>query len=344
MTDVYFIPMKERPHFLEKTEEAANALGIKDIAGGGLSAVKLHFGEMGNTAYIKPIYINHLCSIIEKNSGKPFLTDANTLYRGQRSNSVNHIRNALFNGFSQYPIIIADGLRGESYKTVHIEGKLLKEVYVAADIHYADSIVCVSHFKGHELSGFGGAIKNLGMGCGSKRGKLQMHSNVHPYISDSCLGCMNCASWCNENAIDKREEKAFIDESKCIGCGLCIEVCVNGSIRINWDAGSEGMQRKMTEYALGTHKNKHSLYINHVMDITPACDCYPYSGNPVAPDIGIMISSDPVAVDFASYEKINEVAGERIFERTHAEINPLIQIEHGESIGLGSTSYSLIEI
>lgn len=344
MSDVYFIQMKNRQHFLKKTEEVLNTMGIKEIAGNGLSAVKLHFGEKGNTAYIKPVYINHICSIIENIGGKPFLTDANTLYRGERSNSVNHINNALFNGFGHYPIIIADGLRGESYSTVPIEGKLLKEVYVAADIHYADSIVCVSHFKGHELSGFGGAIKNLGMGCGAKRGKLQMHSNVHPYVADSCIGCMTCASWCNENAIEEQQGKALINDNKCVGCGLCIEVCVNGSIRINWDAGSEGMQRKMAEYGLGTHKKGHSVYINYIMDITPVCDCYPYSGNPIAPDVGIMISADPVAVDFASYEKINEIAGKKVFEEIHKKVDPLIQIKHGESIGLGSTKYSMIAV
>lgn len=345
MSDVFFMNAENRKDYMKKLKDGINRAAKDMFRENSLTAVKLHFGEKGNTAYIKPVYVNTICSIIEEQGSKPFLTDTNTLYRGMRSNSVDHLKNAAFNGFSFYPVIIGDGLRGRSCETVAINGEILKEVYIGSEIFHSDAVLFISHFKGHELSGFGGAIKNAGMGCACRAGKLAMHSNVNPVVhADGCLGCMICASWCQVNAISKKDDKAFIDSSICTGCGLCIDACVTGTIGIKWNMASSDMQKRMAEYALGTIKDKKVLFVNFVHDITPECDCYPMSNAPVAQDVGIVISTDPVAADRVSFELINEKAGHDVFRKAHESVNPEVQLEHGEKIGLGSNKYKIIEI
>ncbi|MFO8062286.1 MAG: DUF362 domain-containing protein [bacterium] len=346
MSDVFYIPISSRKDLLKKIFTGMDKCNLKAVAGkNNLVAVKVHFGEHGNLAFIKPAYLNFICQHIEEEGGRPFLTDTNTLYRGERSNSVSHIKNALFNGFGNYPIIIADGLRGESYEEIEINGEMSKTAYIGSDIYYSDGLVIVSHFKGHDLSGFGGAIKNIGMGGASKKGKLSMHSNIHPNVNeDKCIGCMICSQWCNYDAIEKKNDKSHINPDRCTGCGLCIETCPQGAIKINWDIASDDMQKRLAEYAYGAVKGKKCIYINFVQDITPSCDCFPYSDKPVAPDVGVLVSGDPVAIDRASYDLVNEKAGRKVFEEIHESVNCLVQLEHGEKTGLGSNEYTLREL
>jgi len=344
MKDVYFLDFQKTKDRISSLKKGIGRLDIKEMFDKKkLIAVKTHFGEKGNTAYIKPIYVNTVCEILEREGFSPFLTDTNTLYRGERINSVSHLINASFNGFSHYPVIIADGLKGESSKKVEINGKIFKDVHIASDIFYAEGMVVVSHFKGHEVTGFGGAIKNIGMGCAARKGKLAMHSHINPTVSDNCIGCMKCIDWCQVKAIEKKEGKAYVNPEKCVGCALCIEVCPNGSIRINWDMDSDETQRRIVEYAYGAVKNKKVIYINVITEVSKACDCYPFSSLPLVEDIGIMISSDPVAVDKASYDAVVKAfKGDPFAE--HNGVDSLTQIKYGESIGLGSSEYNIVNI
>lgn len=346
MSNVYFIDFSKVQMNLDLMRKPLEKSGAKKIASdSALTAVKMHFGEMGNTAYIKPAYINFICGFIKENGAKPFITDTNTLYKGMRSNTVDHLNNAFFNGFGGYPIVISDGLRGESCVEVKSRGGIFDKLYIASDIYYADSIFCVSHFKGHELTGFGGAIKNMGMGCAARRGKLAMHSNISPSVNkEKCTGCFTCTEWCNSKAIEKKEKKAFINTKKCVGCGLCIDVCKYKAIRINWNTESSDMQKRMAEYAAGAIKKNKTVYINFINNVSPVCDCYSYTGPSIVEDIGILFSDDIVAIDNASYDLVNKKAGRNIFKAVHSKINPEVQLEYGEKIGIGSREYKLINV
>ncbi|MBF0235523.1 MAG: DUF362 domain-containing protein, partial [Desulfamplus sp.] len=332
-----------------KIERLIEAAGISDtLSKDDLAAVKLHFGEKGNVAFIRPPYIRKILENIRKNKAIPFLTDANTLYAGTRSNTPSHIKTAVENGFSYSsmdctPIIIADGLRGKSEIAVEVNQKHCKEVYIGSEIVSADALISVAHVKGHELSGFGGALKNIGMGCASRKGKLEQHSNVSPKIKKkTCIGCGNCAEHCPGNAISleaissepsscapdslniidphpdgketpagkKRSKKASIDPDLCIGCGECILRCPTASVSIQWNQTIPVFLEKMMEYTLGVLQNKQgkSFFINFIMDISPACDCMPYNDSPIVRDIGVLASKDPVAIDQASVDLINAEA------------------------------------
>ncbi|MBI3584056.1 MAG: DUF362 domain-containing protein [Nitrospinae bacterium] len=337
------------------------------IEKGDLTAIKLHFGERGNTSYVKPIYLRRIVDKVKSLGGMPFLTDTNTLYVGNRKESVTHIETAIGNGFDysvvNAPIIIADGLRGKSYEMVRIDKKWYKEVDIASEIHNADSLIAVTHFKCHELSGIGGVIKNIGMGCATLKGKLNQHSSVKPFVVvDKCTGCMRCIPWCPvEGAIVKIEnnKKVKIVSEICIGCGECILPCRDGAIKIKWDADTGSMQEKMVEHvyaALQKKKDKY-IFISFLTQISPACDCYPASDTPVVEDIGILISKDPVAIDQASADLVNNQSGNRNskltcnfepgedkFRGVYPEIDWTVQLKYGEEIGLGSREYEIIKL
>ncbi len=364
---VYFIDLraKKRESILKKFQRLVTKAGIGDIVDEkDFVAIKLHFGEKGNTAFIRPIFVRVVVDVVEKLGGKPFLTDTNTLYVGTRSDAVSHIRTAIENGFAfpvvNAPIIIADGLRGDSSYPVEVNGEHVKVAEIAHDIYFSDSLIAFTHFKAHELSGFGGAIKNIGMGCASRAGKLFQHSNVSPRInSKKCTGCGSCRKWCSQNAIVIEDKKARIDEEKCIGCGECIISCPRGAIEIRWNEEVPIFQKKMTEYALAAIKNKNGkvFCINFITNVSPACDCYSFSDYPIVPDIGILASKDPVAIDQASYDLVKNAYGFRNsalkkafdpgsdkFRDIYPEVDPEIQLEHGEKIGLGNRSYELVEV
>jgi uncharacterized Fe-S center protein len=351
----------DRTHLREKIRE-------KDLV-----AIKLHFGERGNTAFVRPIFLRRVVDRIKQFKGKPFLTDTNTLYTGARSEAISHLSTAYEHGFTEAvvgaPLLIADGLRGNSAMKVHIDKPLFKTVSIAHAIYMADVLISVAHFKGHELSGFGGALKNLGMGCASREGKLSQHSSISLKIKGkNCKGCGRCLSWCAQEAIsillapsgvETKKSIALIDPKKCVGCGECILTCPTGAIQIQWNETIPTFQKKMVEYAFGAVQKKkgETVYLNFLIQITPACDCNGFSDAPIVNDIGILSSEDPVAIDQASVDLVNGQEGNRSsklpsawnpgedkFRAVYPEVDWSIQLTHGEEIGLGTREYELIKI
>ena len=351
----------ERTNLKEKIKE-------KDLV-----AIKLHFGESGNTAFIRPIFLRRIVDRVKYYKGKPFLTDANTLYIGTRGEAVSHLTTAYENGFVysvvDAPLLISDGLRGNSSVKVTIDKPHFKTVSIAHAIYMADALISVAHFKGHELSGFGGTLKNLGMGCASREGKLSQHSNISPKVKAKvCKGCELCLTTCAHEAISMLPSKAdieskrmtaFIDSKKCIGCGECILTCPTGAVQIQWNETIPIFQKKMVEYAYGAveNKKKKGLYLNFLTQISPACDCWGYSDTPIVNDIGILSSEDPVAIDQASVDLVNGQEGNRSskltkhwnsgedkFRALYPKVDWSIQLSYGEEIGLGTRNYELIKI
>ncbi|MDI6840668.1 MAG: DUF362 domain-containing protein [bacterium] len=312
-------------------------LGVKPLV-----ACKLHFGERGNTGFVKPVFVKKIVEIIKLKGGLPFLTDTNSLYVGERGDAPSHIRLAAEHGFNGAPIIIADGLRGEEHIKVKSNGKHFNELKIASSIYYADIMIVISHFKGHYVTGFGGALKNLGMGCASKAGKLEQHSSVSPWVGDECTGCGACKRWCPADAI-KITDVAKILSSKCIGCAVCISVCKIGAIKINWEDVSVQLQERMIEYAKGAVTGKRVGYINFITDVTPLCDCWGSSDPPVVPDIGILASLDPVSIDAASFDLVNKASLGK-FGKLHPSAEPEVQLNYAEQIGLGTQKYKLIKV
>jgi len=338
-----------------------------------LVAIKLHFGEKGNTAYVRPIFLRRVVDRVRQYKGKPFLTDTNTLYTGSRSEAVSHLITAFENGFTESvvnaPIVIADGLRGNSAVKVRIDKPIFKTVSIAREICMTDALVVVTHFKGHELSGFGGALKNLGMGCSSREGKLTQHSNISPRVKGkACKGCETCLTWCAQEAIsmlplksgvETKQGVASIDPKKCVGCGECILSCPSGAIQIQWNESIPIFQKKMVEHACGAVQKKKGkvLYVNFLTQISPACDCYGYSDTPIVNDIGILSSEDPVAIDQTSVDLVNKEEGNRSsklsknwepegdkFRAIYPEVDWNVQLAYAEEIGMGTREYELIRI
>lgn len=350
----------------DKLSRLVKTAGLENILSKDqLTAVKIHFGEKGNTAYIRPVFIRQIIQTIKEFKAKPFLTDANTLYAGTRSNGVSHIHTAIGNGFNYAsmdatPIIIADGVRGKTESKIKVDQKNCKHVFIGSEIIDADALVSVAHFKGHELSGFGGTLKNLGMGCASRKGKLDQHSNLNPKIKrKTCIGCGECEKHCPANAIYLENEKAYIDQKKCIGCAECIVRCPTRSVNINWNQKVPVFLEKMMEYTVGVLKNKKNkgFFINFIMDIAPKCDCLPYTQSPIVNNIGVAASIDPVAIDQASVDLVNHEkalpgtlletnleSGQDKFKGLYPKVDWEHQLEYAEKIGLGTRQYNLIKL
>jgi uncharacterized Fe-S center protein len=325
-------------------------------------ALKIHFGEYGNLAYIKPNYVKVIVDFIKANGGFPFLTDASTLYSGSRGDAIRHLHVAELNGFNSIttgcPIIIADGLKGNDYKEIDVNLKYCNTVKIGTAITEADIIISLSHFKGHEQAGFGGTLKNIGMGCGSKLGKLEMHSGTKPIVDEElCAACGLCAKTCRQKAISV-EKNASIDYKKCVGCGECIVVCPKSSISQKEKTQSKILNEKIVEYTYGALKDKPHFHINFVMNISPNCDCFPANDMPFVPDIGILVSSDPVAIDMASVDLVNDapiISTSVLGEQNHTEENDKFKcihhdvdweagLEYAEQLKLGITKYELIKL
>jgi len=327
-----------------------------------LAAIKLHFGEKGNDSYINPVFVRQIIDEVKKAGAKPFLTDTNTLYYGSRHNSVDHLNIAILHGFNYattgVPLIIADGINGENEIPIEINLKHFKQAKIAGSIENSDSMVVLSHFKGHGMSGFGGAIKNLAMGCASPAGKLEQHECAKPVLSEECNGCGKCIKSCPVSAMYIENGKSKINYEACIACNNCLMTCPESLIDMDWDT-IEPFIEKMTEYAFAAVKNKQNkvFYFNFLMDITPDCDCVPWSDSPIVPDIGILASKDPVALDTASYHLVNQQYGFKDSLLTHnhdrgkdkfrglyEKIDGEIQMKYGEELGMGSMDYELVKI
>jgi uncharacterized Fe-S center protein len=364
---VYFSDLRAsaRQNILSKLVLLMNRAGIEDtVTSRSLVALKLHFGEEGNTAFIRPLFLRKIAARVKELGALPFLTDTNTLYAGSRGNSVSHINTAIAHGFAyaavNAPIIIADGMRGSSISPVEIGQEYIKTAFLGKEIVDSDALISIAHFKGHELSGFGGTIKNVGMGCASRKGKLEQHSGLAPKIKrKKCIGCGECVQHCAQHAIRLIDEKAMIDTKKCVGCGECILICPRRLIDIKWSKDMAGFQRKMAEYCLAVLKNKQgkTLFLNFLTNISPACDCYGHSDAAIVHDIGILASQDPVAIDQASVDLVNgmpaandccikksRMPGDDKFRDIYPDIDWRIQLEHAEKIGLGSRKYKLISV
>jgi len=366
-SNVYFIDLRAsaKESLVEKLARLLVTAGLSEaIKERDLVAVKLHFGEKGNTAFIRPVFIRKIVESIKGVGGFPFLTDANTVYSGTRSDSPHHLSTAIQNGFAysvvDAPIVIADGLRGKTETPVAVNQKNFKKVYIGSDIVEADALVSVAHFKGHELSGFGGTIKNLGMGCASRRGKLAQHSTVAPkVVKKKCIGCGDCIGHCSQKALSLEKEKAVLSAKKCIGRGECLLICPNSAIEIQWNQAIPVFLENMVEYTMGVLKNKtdKTLFVNFITQVSPACDCYGHNDAPIVRDIGIVASKDAVAIDQASVDlvnqeqalpesclEINTAKGEDKFRGVYPEVDWTIQLDYAESLGLGRRSYKLTKI
>jgi uncharacterized Fe-S center protein len=364
---VYFADMRAgmRENLHAKLERLVNMAGLSDkVRAGELVAIKMHFGEKGGHAYIRPTFVRRIVDQVKSLGGKPFLTDSSTLYPGERKEAVSALTCAIENGFAyavvNAPLIMSDGLRGHSARRVAVPGELLAEVDIGLEILEADVLIVLSHFKCHELTGFGGAIKNLAMGCSSREGKLEQHSTVAPKITEKhCTACGACLKACAHEAIDLSSAKAVLDENHCVGCGRCITVCEPQAIRIQWNAESAQVMKKMAEYALGAVSGKigKQLYVNFITQVSPACDCYGYSDAPIVPDIGILAATDPVALDQACADLVNQARGLPDtamksghepgcdkFRGVHPQIDWEVQLEHGEKVGLGKRAHELVRL
>lgn len=331
------------------------------------TAVKIHFGEPGNLAYIRPNYAAALVTYLKSLGAKPFLTDMNTLYHGGRSNAVDHIKAAFENGFNPLtvdcPLIIGDGLRGTDYTEIILNQEFCRTAKIGKAIVDSDIIVSVNHFKGHELTGFGGALKNLGMGCASVGGKLELHSTSSPEIvEENCTGCGICEGYCAQGAIAVGSDNiAHIDLQKCIGCGQCIAVCQYDAARVVWEQASELVNRKIAEYTLAVLINKPSFHINFIMNVSPDCDCWNFNDYPLVPDIGIAASSDPVALDQACVDMVKSAPslsscrihknqfyhdhkGNDKFKLVHPDVFWEAALDHAEKIGIGTRKYELVTV
>ena len=368
---VYFTDFRTRVgvSLTEKLQRLIKKAGITDIdMDGKFVAIKMHFGELGNLSYLRPNYAKAVADVVKECGGKPFLTDCNTLYPGSRKNALEHLDCANINGFNTITtgcqIIIGDGLRGTDDITVPVRnGEYCKEAYIGRAVMDADIFISLTHFKGHESTGFGGAIKNIGMGCGSRAGKMQQHNSGKPIVHDDlCRGCRRCAKECGSDAITYENGKAVINQDICKGCGRCIGACVFDAIENqNWNA-NEILGRKMAEYSQEVCDGRPTFHISLVRDISPNCDCHGENDAPILPDVGIFASFDPVALYQACVDaclhattmpnsQLSDNLADPHWHHHHdnfLDSNPNVRwketLEHAEKIGLGTREYELIQM
>ena len=347
-----------------KLQKLIRKAGIGSIdMEGKFVAIKMHFGELGNISFLRPNYARAVVDVVKELGGKPFLTDCNTMYPGSRKNALEHLECAWQNGFTPLtvgcPILIGDGLKGTDDVEVPVNGgEYVKEAKIGRAIMDADIFISLTHFKGHEMTGFGGAIKNIGMGCGSRRGKMEQHAAGKPTVhADQCVGCRQCAKQCAQEAISYGEDrKAFIAPSKCVGCGRCIAACNFDAIYNENSSAVQDLNIKMAEYTKAVVSGRPAFHINLVIDVSPFCDCHAENDAAIVPDVGFFASFDPVALDVACADAVNaqpaisnSLLGEAEQDDDHFHaVSPTTNwkscVEHAEKIGIGTMEYELIEV
>ena len=362
---VYFTNFRatSRENLPQKLARLVKKAGMLDIDfENKYTAIKIHFGEPGNLAYLRPTYSKVIVDLIKEQGGRVFLTDCNTLYVGRRKNALDHLDAAYENGYNPFTtgchVIIADGLKGTDEAIVPIDGEYVKEAKIGQAVMDADIVISMNHFKGHECTGFGGALKNIGMGCGSRAGKMEMHSAGKPSVSARrCIGCGACQKICAHSAIAIADKKATINHDFCVGCGRCIGICPVDAIRAANDESNDILNCKIAEYSLAVLKDRPAFHISLVCDVSPNCDCHGENDMPIVPDVGMFASFDPVALDIACADAVNRqpvIAGSILDEQehvhhdhftdTHPETNWMSCIDHAVKLGLGTKEYELIEI
>lgn len=335
---------------------------------GKYTAIKMHFGEPGNLAFLRPNYAKTVVDIVKELGGRPFLVDCNTLYVGGRKNALDHLDSAYMNGFSPLTtgchVLIGDGLKGTDDVNVPVNGgEYVKEAKIGQAVMDADIVISLTHFKGHETTGFGGTLKNIGMGCGSRAGKMEMHSAGKPSVEQSmCVGCGACSKICAHDAAVVTDKKASIDHNKCVGCGRCIGVCPKDAVKAASDESNDILNCKIAEYTKAVVDGRPSFHISLVIDVSPNCDCHAENDLPIVPDVGMFASFDPVALDVACADAVNaqpvihgsvleehyhaheEAAHGDHFHVNHPDTNWKSGIEHAKKIGLGNDEYELIYV
>ena len=354
-----------------KLKRLIKAAGIADIdMDGKFVAIKMHFGELGNMSFLRPNYAKALADTVKELGGKPFLTDCNTLYPGSRKNAIEHLYCAWENGFTPLsagcPVIIGDGLKGTDDIAVPVlGGEYVKEAKIGRAVMDADIFISLTHFKGHEMTGFGGAIKNIGMGCGSRAGKKDQHNNGQPEIDEAaCRGCRRCLRECANNGLlfDETKKKMTVNLNNCVGCGRCIGACNFDAISFAQNAAVKELNCRMAEYAKAVTNGRPCFRISVVRDISPECDCHAGNDAPILPDIGIFASFDPVALDQACADaclrqtplpdsRLTELMNRSDFldrrdhfDNAHPNTEYKSCLEHAEKIGLGTRSYKIITV
>ena len=371
-SQVFFTDFRAKPgtSVPEKLTRLLRRAGLPGMdLDGKFVAIKMHFGEPGNLSFLRPNYAKVVADLVKECGGVPFLTDCNTLYPGRRKNALEHIEAAYENGFSPFStgcqIIIGDGLKGtDDVEVPVVGGEYVKKAKIGRAVMDADVFISLSHFKCHESTGFGGAIKNIGMGCGSRAGKMEQHSSGKCVVNEElCRGCRKCAKECGSDAITYENNKAVIHEDLCsVGCGRCLGRCNFDAIYNENASANDDLNRKMTEYAKAVVDGRPQFHISLIMDVSPFCDCHPENDVPVLPDIGMLASKDPVALDQACADLCCAAAplpNSRLtdnqsapgfvslgdpFRDTTPESVWESCLAHAEKIGLGSRTYELVKM
>ena len=337
---------------------------------GQFVAIKIHFGELGNVSYLRPNYARAVVDVVKELGGKPYLTDCNTLYPGSRKNALEHLYCAWENGFTPLtvgcPILIGDGLKGTDDIEVPVQGgEYVKNAKIGRAVMDADVIISMTHFKGHETTGFGGALKNLGMGCGSRAGKKEQHNNGKAYVQQEiCRGCRRCMQECANNGLvfDPETRKMHVDKEHCVGCGRCVGACNFDAIDFEDPNSNQMLNYRIAEYAKAVVDGRPQFHISLVMDISPNCDCHVENDAPILPDVGMFASFDPLALDQACVDACmkceplpNSQLGEHMrdphfvdhhdhFTNSTPESEWQSCLSHAEKIGLGTRDYELIRL
>jgi len=340
------VSVQKKVAFLLEKSSLFDFVSPKDDA-----VIKLHFGEEGNKGFVKPEYVKVICDQLRKLQARPVLVDTNTLYKGRRTSSADHWALAQEHGFTKdatgVEVVIPDDSLEKNVATVEINQKHIRKAKVAKYFLQADALIGVAHFKGHLMTGFGGALKNIGMGCASREGKLAQHSDLAPFVAiEKCTGCAACVKVCPVNAIALKNKKSFIDGKKCIGCATCIAVCPVFAIEINWGSGGDTIQEKMVEYtkAILDSKKGKCAFLNFALKITKECDCLAQDDPRIVEDVGVLASTDPVSLDKACYDLVNQRAGKDIFRKVHPERDGLQQLIYAQELGLGRLDYELVDV